>query len=383
MATSATSGSESSRTAITTTRVYWRRTGTPRPWWPGGVLPILGLVLLFVFGAVITAPAIQAEVREDVRQRLAGYDVSASEVLADGRRITVRVDADGPDDVLLDALASSTTCATWAGELTCPSRVDIQRDLAEAEPAVAVSRPHQFAVVRDAESVILRGEVPSAAERKRIVNLAGGYFGQVEDEMRVSNETAGANYAPAADRALAVVRHLANGQASWSGERLSVSGTANPADAVAARAEFDTAGASGMLGNFDVRSLEPMTGTRDNCNAAFNDVLSAATIRFRTGSASIDAGNEELLERLAGLARTCPGTLSVQGHTDSQGDADMNKALSLSRANAVRDALAARGIESSRMRAVGYGESQPIADNDTSVGRAKNRRIAISVDDSQ
>lgn len=85
MATSATSGSESSRTAITTTRVYWRRTGTPRPWWPGGVLPILGLVLLFVFGAVITAPAIQAEVREDVRQRLAGYDVSASEVLADGR----------------------------------------------------------------------------------------------------------------------------------------------------------------------------------------------------------------------------------------------------------------------------------------------------------
>lgn len=383
MATSATSVSASSTTATTATRVYWRQTDTPRPWWPWGLLPILGLALLFLFGAVITAPAIQAEVREDVRQRLAGSDVTASEVLADGRRVTVRVAAAGPDDVLLDALASSTTCNTWVGELTCPSRVEIKRDATQAEPAIAVSRPHQFSVVRDADSVILRGEIPWIAERERIVALAGGYFDQVEDQTRVSNESAGANYAPAADRAVAVVRHLADGQASWSGERLSVTGTAYPADVVAARAEFDAAGASGMLGSFDVRALEQVTDTGSDCNAAFNDVLSAATIRFRTGSATIDTGNEELLERLAGLARSCPGKLNVQGHTDSQGDADMNRALSLSRANAVRDALAARGIESSRMQAVGYGESQPIADNGTSAGRARNRRIAISVDNSQ
>ena len=72
--------------------------------------------------------------------------------------------------------------------------------------------------------------------------------------------------------------------------------------------------------------------------------------------------------------------LTIEGHTDSRGDADMNEALSRARAQAVRDALAQLGIDGERMSAVGYGETQPIADNATSEGRARNRRIAIVVD---
>jgi OOP family OmpA-OmpF porin len=199
--------------------------------------------------------------------------------------------------------------------------------------------------------------------------------------MRISNESAGSNYAPAADHAIAVMSRLPSGQASWSGEQLSISGTANSADVAAARAEFDRVEASGMIGRFDVRALEQTGLDRQKCNDAFNEILSTATIRFQTGSATIDGGNDELLQRLANLASTCPGRLSIEGHTDSHGDAEMNNALSLARASAVRDALAVLGIETARINAVGYGEIEPIADNESAAGRAKNRRIAISVDE--
>lgn len=377
------SDSASSTTSSKTTVRYWRRTDTPRPWWPWGLLPVLGLVVLFLFGALITAPAIQAEVRDSVGRTLDDAGVAVREISADGRRVMARVGGSGPGELFVESLAGSTQCDTWAGTLTCPSTVTVEVDPVEAAPVVATMRPHQFEVLRDADAVILRGEVPDAAERERIVSLAGGYFDQVRDQMRVSDESAGANYSPAADRAIAVVNRLVTGQASWSGEQLSVSGTAHAADVATARAEFDAAGGTGMLGSFDVEALEEAPDANEECNRAFSEVFSNATIRFRTGSAVIDAGSETLLQRLANLAQDCPGTLIIAGHTDSRGDADMNEALSLARANAVRDALAARGIETGRMTAVGYGEAQPVADNDTAEGRARNRRIAIAVDNLQ
>lgn len=374
------SDSASSTTSNKATVRYWRRTDTPRPWWPWGLLPVVGLAALFLFGAMISAPAIQAEVKNNVGQTLDAAGVSVREISADGQRVMARVGGGGPGERFVESLAGSTQCDTWAGALTCPSTVTLEIDPVEAAPAVATARPHRFEVLRDADSVILRGEVPSTAERERIVNLAGGYFDEVRDQMRVSNESAGANYAPAADRAIAVVNRLATGQASWSGEQLSVSGTAHSGDVATARAEFNAVGRPGMLGSFDVGAPGEAAEARQECNKAFNDVLSNATIRFQTGSATIDSGNEMLLQRLSNLAQNCPGTLTIEGHTDSRGDADMNEALSLARAATVRDALAALGIEPGRMTAIGYGEAQPIADNDTPEGRARNRRIAILVD---
>jgi len=69
--------------------------------------------------------------------------------------------------------------------------------------------------------------------------------------------------------------------------------------------------------------------------------------------------------------------LSIIGHTDSTGSEAVNNPLSIERAQSVRDYLAARGVSPARIQIAGRGEREPVADNNTEAGRAKNRRVEI------
>ena len=69
--------------------------------------------------------------------------------------------------------------------------------------------------------------------------------------------------------------------------------------------------------------------------------------------------------------------VEIQGHTDSMGSAAYNQGLSEKRAKAIMDYLASHGIASYRLSAKGYGETQPIASNETEEGRAQNRRVQL------
>lgn len=70
----------------------------------------------------------------------------------------------------------------------------------------------------------------------------------------------------------------------------------------------------------------------------------------------------------------------IDGHTDDEGSEDFNRDLSLARAGAVLDYMVAAGLPSANLTAAGFGESQPIADNATAEGRAKNRRIEFHLE---
>jgi OOP family OmpA-OmpF porin len=72
-------------------------------------------------------------------------------------------------------------------------------------------------------------------------------------------------------------------------------------------------------------------------------------------------------------------TIRVEGHTDSRGRDSYNKKLSDQRAGSVRIYLIERGIESSRIDSIGFGEERPIDDNSTEAGRATNRRVEIHI----
>jgi OOP family OmpA-OmpF porin len=79
-------------------------------------------------------------------------------------------------------------------------------------------------------------------------------------------------------------------------------------------------------------------------------------------------------------AMRCPSAaIEVGGHTDTDGDADANMTLSQRRAQAVVDYMVRAGMPADRLKAVGYGQTEPVASNDTDEGKAQNRRIEFLV----
>ncbi len=107
-------------------------------------------------------------------------------------------------------------------------------------------------------------------------------------------------------------------------------------------------------------------------------VAEIAGVQFAVGAATLNADAKVALARFAGIVGIYPSMqFRVEGHTDTTGSAETNRVLSLARANAVRDSLAAQGVEAERISVVGLGPDQPVAGNDTSEGRARNRRVEI------
>ena len=86
------------------------------------------------------------------------------------------------------------------------------------------------------------------------------------------------------------------------------------------------------------------------------------------------------MAKLTGIVLNYPSLrLSIEGHTDSTGGAEFNQVLSQKRADAVRDYLASQGLDTSVLSSQGMGMDEPVADNTTSDGRQKNRRVEIIV----
>ena len=101
-------------------------------------------------------------------------------------------------------------------------------------------------------------------------------------------------------------------------------------------------------------------------------------IQFKTGSAKLTASSNKTLNNIAKLLKKLPAVnLEIQGHTDDTGKEEKNKKISEQRAQAVVKYLVKKGIDSERLRAVGYGSDKPIADNKTKKGRKLNRRVEL------
>ena len=101
-------------------------------------------------------------------------------------------------------------------------------------------------------------------------------------------------------------------------------------------------------------------------------------ISFDTGSATIKPQLRSVLDPFAASLHGDPNAhLTIIGHTDSTGSDAVNNPLSVERAQSVRDYLAARGVSPTRIETAGRGEREPVADNSTEAGRARNRRVEM------
>ena len=128
-------------------------------------------------------------------------------------------------------------------------------------------------------------------------------------------------------------------------------------------------------GNVDAKGC-PIV--KEEVKEVFNRALQG--IQFETGSNRIRSSSRAILGEVVTIMQENPTyKLTIEGHTDSVGSSASNQTLSEKRASAVRFYLMNQGISGERLNAVGYGEEQPVASNQTKAGRRQNRRVALSV----
>jgi outer membrane protein OmpA-like peptidoglycan-associated protein len=106
----------------------------------------------------------------------------------------------------------------------------------------------------------------------------------------------------------------------------------------------------------------------------------AQNIFFATGSSKLLAKSYKSLKDVAQILKDNPSyKVAIDGHTDNTGSDDLNQKLSETRANSVKTYLQSNGVDENRITATGYGETKPIADNKTAAGRARNRRVEMTL----
>jgi OOP family OmpA-OmpF porin len=241
----------------------------------------------------------------------------------------------------------------------------------------------RFAIENVDGKVAVNGQLASEPERTRLMEALRTTFGagNVKGDITVDTTTAPARWL---DKLVALLPELKRSgiKLGFDGDRLQLDTSALPEDqrfALSQKLRADFAGLR-ISGLWDkaMAALSMLKGgfTSDDLVKALN----LSTIYFETGSSTITGDSMETLIKAAEAIKAAPaGTrIEIRGHTDNSGDANINMAVSLERAQAVQARLVELGVAADMLDARGFGQDKPIADNATEEGRAQNRRIEFS-----
>jgi|GEM_PF-6414453 len=128
-----------------------------------------------------------------------------------------------------------------------------------------------------------------------------------------------------------------------------------------------------------VAEIVPKAIPAKTCFAEIPAWMNEQKISFASAKAIINSESYDILNEMAKKLEDCPGVkISVEGHTDSDGSESLNQKLSANRAAAVVTYLQGKGVDQT-ITSAGYGESQPVASNDTPEGKAQNRRVVFTI----
>ncbi|SDE24551.1 OmpA family protein [Ruegeria marina] len=284
--------------------------------------------------------------------------------------------AEGTDQALFDRVV---------GELQTelPDVFALHAVLPVPEKTTTAGPPEFTATLSPEGQVQLRGRLGSEDMRYMVDSFAKAAFGSasVYTATRIVPELP-ADWPLRVMAGIEALATLKNGALVVTPDNLRLRGTSHDEEAAAsiARHLAEKLGESQSF-ELDIAYEEPpqtedAAPDPDLCEAQLVEIQKAEKINFEPGSATIMASSAGIMDRIAELLQNCgPLRLEIQGHTDSQGREEMNKQLSQARAQSVLNELRARRVLTSTYSAVGYGESQPIADNETEEGREANRRI--------
>ena len=247
----------------------------------------------------------------------------------------------------------------------------------------------RWTAIKDGDLMTLEGAVPTETDRETLLALTNRLFpGEVQDSMVVDGE-AFANWTDGIQLAMPQFINFQSGRLGFTGENYRVEGEAR--ESVLDFLREDLARLRGNYGvifqaepvDAVVPELEGLDFASDagvSCDLAFDRILSASTIEFRTGSSQISRDSGGVLDKVLVVARKCADArLDIVGHTDDQGARSANITLSRNRAQAVANYLISKGLPTERLSVSGLGPDQPLNTANTPEARRQNRRIEINV----
>ncbi|UFZ06747.1 OmpA family protein [Bradyrhizobium ontarionense] len=244
--------------------------------------------------------------------------------------------------------------------------------------------PYVFGLQKQDGHVRLSGYVPDEAARRDLVGAATASFvtETVEDGLKIG-DGAPTDFARSLKTTFPALARLWSTTLAAKDADITIEGQAiyDKSGEQVRKELADAAGDGFKLGDVKI-GIKPESPPLpvDACQPAFSGLLEKGRIHFSTGSAELSRESLALLDHLVDVAQRCKAAeIAIEGHTDSVGDTENNIDLSKRRAAAVLGYIGGAGIDTSRMTAEGYGETRPIASNDTPEGRAQNRRIEFVV----
>ena len=272
-------------------------------------------------------------------------------------------------------------------ENALPDAFAVSAELPVLPDATSDALP-QFTATRSPEGQVqLRGRVPDQITNTVVENFANAKFGQRNITMSTRiTEGLPNGWSVRVLAGLEALSELSNGAVSVEPNTLIVRGNTGNEDASAIIARL-LIEKLGQAADFEidvtyVKALDPIAGipTPQECMAQVAAATEGRKITFDPGSADLAAATQPVIDDIAEILKKCGDLpIRVSGFTDSQGREVMNQQLSQDRADAVLTALRARRVPVSTFESIGFGEENPIADNDTEDGRESNRRIEFSL----
>jgi OmpA-OmpF porin, OOP family len=226
--------------------------------------------------------------------------------------------------------------------------------------------------------VIVSGNVPDEATRAAVLARARELFGadRVVDQLGVSAVAAPPQWLQQVNKLLTPdLRQVRQGQLRVEGPVVEVSGQVTQE---AQRQQIVKA----MAARLDNPAYVVRDGLRVGFDAqrALDQALANRLVEFEPGSADLTAQGQAVLDELLPVLQQVEGRrIEVVGHTDSDGSREQNLILSQARADSVKAYLVSRGVDGTRILTGGAGPDRPVADNRSSEGRARNRRIEFRV----
>ena len=357
-------------------------------WFGAGlILAIAALILGWIFGI----PKIDS-MEKDIRAALDSKGYNSVQVDMSGNVATLSGDAPS-EAAKADAIsiAENTECSACKNK----RRWHKVEDNISAK-SVAVQTPYTFSAVKNQNgNVIVNGYVPNETAKADIILAANRIFNTkvIDRKIQIASGAPDNKFLDVTESYMKELAVLDKGSFKQEGYNGLLKGTASDVDV---RNRINQAGeslpgkyAAGYRANINVPKVSvPETGEITSlsvCQKLFQEVKTGKRIQFETGAANIKGAESfDLLNTIASAANRCPSfRIEIGGHTDSIGDAGYNQRLSEARAATVKNYLSDQQVEADRLTAVGFGEVNPSATNDTAEGRAENRRITFTVSQTQ